>query len=549
VVARRTAWIALLGGLFGVLAPVVLVPVAATEAVAAPRESSAVTEVAAAESHSCALAFNTIQCWGSNDDGRLGDGTSVDRRTGLPVDASGLGDVTFTRLVAGSTHSCALSTAGAAYCWGENMYGGLGDGTTTDRRTPVPAATGALAGVTIADIGVGYRFSCALTTAGAVYCWGNNTFGQLGNATTTTSSGPVAVHLGGVVATALSVGYRHSCVRSAAGTAYCWGDNVTGQIGDGTNTLRSAPVAVTTSGALSGVTIAQIVTGQNHTCALSTTGAAYCWGNNTQRQLGDGTNTTRWTPGPVDQFGALAGVTVADLAIGYRHTCARSTTGAAYCWGFNSQGQLGDGSTTNRSTPVAVTSTGALAGVTIARLDGGSAHTCAVSTAGLPYCWGANAVGQLGDGTTVNRSTAVAGIVASGPPTGVTVNTGDGQITVSWTAPAGLGTGTFIRYLASATAASAGTGSSCESTVLTTTTCAITGLANGVAYDVRVVAVTSSGTSAPGPAVPAAVPGVPVQQNPSLADTGAASWRVLVAGLCLLGLGLRLRTTTRRRLG
>ncbi len=182
---------------------------------------------------------------------------------------------------------------------------------------------------------------------------------------------------------------------TTGGGAFCWGWNSYGQLGDGTTTNRSTPVPVT--GLSSGVV--SLAAGSGHTCAVTTGGAARCWGWNSYGQLGDGTTTNRSTPVPVT--GLPSGV--ASLAAGSGHTCAVTTGGAAKCWGWNSYGQLGDGTTTNRSTPVPVTGLPP----EVASLAAGSGHTCAVTTGGTAKCWGYNFNGQLGDRTTTNRSTPV----------------------------------------------------------------------------------------------------------------------------------------------
>ena len=184
----------------------------------------------------------------------------------------------------------------------------------------------------------------------------------------------------------------HTCGVTAAGAAYCWGNNSNGQLGDGTTTPRLSPVLVA-----GGVSFAAVSAGESHTCGVTAAGAAYCWGDNFFGQLGDGTTTRRLSPVLVG-----GGVTFAALRAGNVHTCGVTAAGAAYCWGYNVYGELGDGTTTDRSSPELVAG-----GVSFAAVRPGAAHTCGVTAAGAAYCWGSNGSGQLGDGTTIDRLTPV----------------------------------------------------------------------------------------------------------------------------------------------
>ena len=357
------------------------------------------TSLAPGVNHSCALATTgAAYCWGYNVDGRLGDGTTTDRT--MPVAVTMPGGVTFESVASGEWHSCALAPTGAAYCWGRSVQGQLGDGPLTDRRTP--SAVTMPGGVTFSAIATGDFHSCGLATTGAAYCWGSNIEGQLGDGTVTDRTTPVAIVMpGGVTFTAIAAGDNHTCgLATTSAVAYCWGKNSAGQLGDGTTTDRTTPVAVSMPG---GVTFTSLAGGYFHSCGLATTGAAYCWGDNSLGQLGDGTTNTSTTPVAVTMPG---GVTFTSVVAGAYHTCARATTGAAYCWGFNFYGQAGNSTNTNSTIPVAVTMPG---GVTFASLTGGAYHSCAVATTtAVAYCWGANWNGQVGDSSTTHRNAPVA---------------------------------------------------------------------------------------------------------------------------------------------
>ena len=362
-----------------------------TVPVAVESLSSGVAAIAAGDWHTCALtASGGVMCWGSNYFGQLGDGTDTDRNTPMPVTGLGSG---VAAIAAGYGHTCVLTDAGGVMCWGRNESGQLGDGTTTDSATPV-GVTGLDSGV--AAIAAGYGHTCALTDASKVLCWGGNWSGQLGDANPPNpSTAPVAVTgLSGGVA-AVSAGGSHTCALTDAGGVLCWGNNEYGQLGDGTMSHRSTPVAET--GLDSGM--AAVAAGERHTCALTDAGGVLCWGDNGDGRLGDGTTANRLAP--VAVTGLSGGV--AAVAAGGGHTCALTTGGGVLCWGSNGGGQLGDGTETDHRTPVAVT--GLSSGV--AAVTAGGSHTCALTTAGGLLCWGYNQWGNLGDGSTTGRSTPV----------------------------------------------------------------------------------------------------------------------------------------------
>src|SRR5207247_242978 len=307
--------------------------------------------------------------------------------------------LTFAAVSAGFVHTCGFTTAGAAYCWGANYFGQLGDGTTTQLTSP-SAVGGAL---TFAVASAGFQYTCGVTTAGAAYCWGYNPAGELGDGQTSgpqlcsgqpCSTTPVAV-LGGLTFAAVSAGYAHACGVTTAGAAYCWGINYWGQLGDGDTTRRASPITVG-----GGLTFATVSAAYFHTCGVTTAGAAYCWGGNGTGQLGNGTTTgpqmCLGAPCTMSPAAVVGGLKFATVSAGVYHTCAITTAGAAYCWGANDGYLLGDGTTDTTSkhtSPIAV-----VGGLKFAAVSAGSCHTCGVTTAGAAYCWGANDNGPLGDG-------------------------------------------------------------------------------------------------------------------------------------------------------
>ena len=361
---------------------------------------------------SCAIASGKVFCWGYNYYGTVGDGTTNNSLVPVVVTDSGvLAGKTVTAVSRGNNHTCVIAD-GQPVCWGDNSNGQLGDSTTASSLVPVAFTTNtALAGKTVTAISTGGGHTCAIAN-GQVYCWGRNTFGQLGNGTTTNSFLPVAVDTSGVLAgktvTAMSSGNNHVCVV-ASGQAYCWGETYNGAIGDGTAigsfTTRTSPVAVTVaSGVLAGKTVTAVSSDSNNTCVVAS-GQAFCWGKNSSGQIGDGTKVDRTSPVAVISSGVLAGKTVTDINTGSNHVCVIASS-QAYCWGYNQNGQIGDNTYTERLSPVAVISSGVLSGKTITAISSGGQSNCVLASAQV-YCWGYNQFGNVGDGTVFNRPTPV----------------------------------------------------------------------------------------------------------------------------------------------
>jgi hypothetical protein len=240
------------------------------------------------------------------------------------------------------------------------------------------AVSGLGSGVSAISSSATGEHTCALTSAGAAECWGNNDLGQLGNGTTTNSTTPVAVSGLGSGVSAISVGGDHSCALTSAGAVKCWGDNGNGELGNGTTTPSSTPVAV--SGLGSGVSA--ISAGEDHTCALTSAGAVQCWGFNGFGQLGNGTTTDSSTPVAVSSPG---GGVSAITAEGF-HSCALTSAGAAECWGFNGFGELGDATTTDRHEPVFVSGTVAPPGALISSPAAGATYAVGQSVSTSFVC-------------------------------------------------------------------------------------------------------------------------------------------------------------------
>ncbi len=375
--------------------------------------------------HTCALtSAGGVKCWGGNANGELGDNKVSGNSSAVPVNvcadstcASSLNNV--TAIATGRYHSCALLGTGKVKCWGYNSDGQLGNNSTTPSNAPVYVCADAGCSndlTNVINITAGDNHTCAVIDGGGVKCWGNNSAGQLGNNNSPTdSTTPVDVCattgcsalLGGI--SAVAAGGEHTCAMTTSNNAMCWGADGGGQLGNHSPYVSSGlPVYVHTSTSdtdpLSGVIA--IGLGTNHSCAVVIGGGVKCWGANNAGQLGDDTTTTR--PAPVDvQDGSSTLLLLLSGAVevdgGYEHTCAVITGGGVKCWGDNNNGQLGDGNApTDSHTAVGVSG---LANANTTK--GGVYHSCALMDDGLVQCWGLNGDGQLGEGTTTQRNTPV----------------------------------------------------------------------------------------------------------------------------------------------
>ena len=351
--------------------------------------------IGADEMHTCVVRPNgTVRCWGRDLELQLGN-DAAKSNSNIPVTVSGLSDV--VAIGSGFQHNCVLSTSVGVQCWGAGASGVLGRGSNTDSWSPV-AVTGLSSGVT--QLSVGTSHSCAVTNTNGLKCWGNGSYGRLGDGTTNQRSTPVEIFPSGSGVIAVSLGDVSSCALITDGSVQCWGRNSSGQLGTGdtTDSLSPTPVPTLTSGVVA-ISVGEnnVLGGQaSHACALMTDGSVQCWGDNSAGQIGDGTRSQRLVPTAVVGLPAPA----VGISAGAKHTCAVLDTGALYCWGLNASQQLGDGTATLRPQPTQVY--GLSSGV--AAVAAGSDHTCAMTTTSDVKCWGWNGYGQLGDGTNIVRS-------------------------------------------------------------------------------------------------------------------------------------------------
>lgn len=352
--------------------------------------------------HACVLHQDgRASCWGYNEGGQVGDGTTSNVSRPVPVvlpDGSPIAE-----LATGEFHTCARNGAGQVWCWGRNERGQLGTGDTMASPLPVPVYDGLQPLTGVVGLALTDASTCAVSQSGHVRCWGSGQHGRLGNGETEDSLVPVTVRegsgeFGGVVG--LAAGNNHVCARMSDGSLWCWGRNNNGQLGLGTSGSGTDVSLPTQVPGLTGVD--QVVAAGFRTC-VRMGGAAKCWGQNLFGQVGDGTTVQK--NAPTDVLGLTQ---AAHLSIAQNHGCALLLDGRAACWGFNNFGQLGDGTLASSPTPVIVRVPGGMdEWMGLRGISAGGAHTCAADPAHAVHCWGMNNYGQLGDGSTVTSTVPV----------------------------------------------------------------------------------------------------------------------------------------------
>lgn len=469
-------------------------------------------DISSAGRQARASSINQVVSWGYGASGQLGDGGNVSSNVPVNVTTTGaLDGKTVTKISAGNETVCALDAQGDAYCWGDNQFGQLGNGTATSSNVPV--AVSMPQGVTFAEISVGQGHVCALTPAGLGYCWGYGGHGELGNGSIPPSpyylTAPTATLMpSGKVYRSISAGNRYTCAVTTDNQAFCWGTNGNGQLG--TNDTTSANSAVAVLGALS---FSAIEAALNSTCGLTTTNVAYCWGFAGNGRLGNNTSSgDQLSPGAVDTTGSLPDEYV-NLASNVLSDffCGRTQSGEVWCWGDNANGQLGNGTTSRSLVP---TQTIPVSGRTFSSVSVGAGFACAITDASSVYCWGANNLGQLGDNTvndsTVATAVSTAGVLTvssvnqialgnfstvalattvPGAPTSVVATAGVESALVNWVGPQSNGGSAVTGYTVTSNPGSR----TCTSA---STSCTVTGLTAGVGYTFTVIATNSQGNGA-----------------------------------------------------
>jgi alpha-tubulin suppressor-like RCC1 family protein len=374
--------------------------------------------ITSGETHSCVLlSDNTIWCWGSNESGQLGNATTTNSPAPVRVDG-----FKASLVDAGGSNTCAVSMSGAPYCWGKNDWGQNGDATTIGRTTPTAVAWPVSDAV--AQISVGSALACARVGNGETYCWGQNFTGGVGSPATDFRCGmvdycatsPIRITTVRTFAT-IDVGIQGGCGLDANGAAYCWGARRWGATGDGDRSsacvvstvnksrCASQPVAV-----MGGYQFKSIEFGVQYVCGIRLDGATMSWGANDGGQLGVGTLSTFLAdrPGALVTDPGFTSLTAEDGNRLLAHMCGVSTNGAAYCWGWNDNGQLGASNLSCGTSPCATSPVPVDGGYQFKQLSVGRIHTCGITTDNKIVCWGGNSSGQLGDGTTTSHSSPMA---------------------------------------------------------------------------------------------------------------------------------------------
>ena len=358
--------------------------------------------------------------WGYNTYGRLGTGNQTTALVPVATTTSGvLSGKTVSQVTTGGFGSMVLCTDGTLASWGYNGDGELGNGTTTDSLVPVAVTrSGVLSGKTVVQIEMGRLHCVALCSDGTLVSWGNNDAGAVGDGTLDDVLVPKLVDTSGVLSgktvTKIAAGAFHSLALCSDGTLVSWGNNPNGELGDGTTDTATVPVLVNQSGALSGKTITQISGGVNHSVVLCSDGTVVTWGINTRGQLGTGNLTSSTVPVAINQGRVLSGKTVTQIAAGGYHCLALCSDGTVAAWGGNETGTLGNGTTTNASSPILVNRSGVLSGKTVTQITGGASHSMALCSDGTVASWGYNAHGELGNGTKTSSRIPVLVNKASG---------------------------------------------------------------------------------------------------------------------------------------
>jgi calcium-activated chloride channel regulator 4 len=334
--------------------------------------------------HTIALKSNgTLWAWGSNDSGQLGDGTNSNKNSPVQIGS----DTTWSAIAAGYLHTIALKSNGTLWTWGYNSSGQLGDGTNSNKNSPVQIGSD----TTWRAIAAGEWHTIALKSDGTLWAWGSNYFGQLGDGTNSNRNSPVQIG-SDTRWVAIAAGDWHTIALKSNGTLWAWGRNSDGQLGDGTNSNRNSPVRIGTD-----TRWRAIAAGDLHTIALKSNGTLWAWGDNGYGQLGDGTNSDRNSPVRIG-----SDTTWTAIADGKWHTIALKSNGTLWAWGHNAFGQLGDGTNSNRNSPVQIGSD-----TTWVSIAGGYFHTIALKSNDTLWTWGWNSFGQLGDGTNISKKIPV----------------------------------------------------------------------------------------------------------------------------------------------
>ncbi len=372
-------------------------------------------DLAAGNNHTCGIDDRSrVFCWGDNSSGQIGAGTATSNYH-IPtlVDDTALGSNYFVGIKSGANHVCGIADDAKIWCWGKNTNGEMGINNINANQKPTASVDESNLGTEyFVDIALGQAHTCGLTNVGNVFCWGNDSAGQLGNDISNASSYiPVAINtsvIGGDTIIKIGAGDYHTCAMGSSRKTYCWGNGQYGRLGDSYTTNRFTPVEVdSTNWNGTNEEMAQLSGGNEHTCAVTEPqNKTYCWGNNSDGRLGDGSQVAKSIPVLIDESN-LGGNYFIEVASGWNHTCGQTDIGDVFCWGSNSYGQLGKGAGGDEVKPVAIIS-GTIGNEPIDHITVGQDHSCIVGQWGNIHCWGYDGSGQLGNGSgvTANQSSA-----------------------------------------------------------------------------------------------------------------------------------------------
>jgi alpha-tubulin suppressor-like RCC1 family protein len=344
--------------------------------------------VSAGANHSCGLTEDGILfCWGSNEYGQLGTGTDVSTASAVAVG----GEQRFMEVAAGTAHTCAIERGGRLWCWGHNTFGQLGNGTRVSEPRPAPVQFD----LGFRSVAAGGAHTCGIAADGRMYCWGSTGYGQAGEIGSPDVLRPAAFATS-IQFASVTAGGAHTCGIDTGGRAYCWGLNQQGQLGNRSTISQSQPAQVHGT-----QLFRSIAAGDTHTCGVSTDALAMCWGSNVHGEIGEGLlpNGDPSVPGTVRPY-IVQGLTGARyIAAGQYLSCVSVVSGATFCWGRGTDGQLGTGAFTSHHVSQRVNAGNPTAVLGTREISAGSHHVCAATAALSIFCWGRGDSGQLGTGT------------------------------------------------------------------------------------------------------------------------------------------------------
>ena len=382
--------------------------------------NSGIAVIVSGEAHSFAMTNDgKVYAWGYNFFGHLGLGSGSTENINIPTLIS-FNDLQSGEKVqyisSGDFHTLAVTSKSRVFSWGNNLTGSIGDGTTENRNSPTLISfSGLQSGETISNVNAGSNHSLAITTNGRVYAWGANGNGQLGDGTIDQKTTPTLIAFPGLESgetiRSVSAGLNHTLAVTTNGRVYAWGANRYGQLGDGTTNNITSPKPIDFNGlfptAINSIqeTIRTVSAGNSFSLAVTTNGNLFAWGRNDYYQLGGSFGAQRNRPELITIVTLEVGETIQQSISGFRHSFVVTTTGRVFAWGRNDKGQLGNGTTDDRPNPTLISFTDLQAGETIRNVIAGSEYAHAVTTQGRVFAWGSNSSGQLGDGTTDQKTT------------------------------------------------------------------------------------------------------------------------------------------------